>query len=62
MDEFHPICEVQSDKASVVITSRYKGKVSMLTWMPGDIIKVMRYTLIVLDPTLLAPLVCKCTS
>lgn len=40
VDEFAPVCEVQSDKASVVITSRYKGKVSQILHHPGDIVKV----------------------
>ncbi|KAL3700852.1 hypothetical protein R1sor_018874 [Riccia sorocarpa] len=40
VDEFQPLCEVQSDKASVEITSRYKGKVTRLLYIPGDIIKV----------------------
>lgn len=40
VDEFAPVCEVQSDKASVVITSRYKGKVSQILFSPGDIVKV----------------------
>lgn len=40
MDEFAPVCEVQSDKASVVITSRYKGQVSQIRFHPGDIVKV----------------------
>lgn len=40
VDEFGPVCEVQSDKASVVITSRYKGKVSQILHQPGDIVKV----------------------
>lgn len=40
VDEFAPVCEVQSDKASVVITSRYKGQVSQILHHPGDIVKV----------------------
>ncbi|KAL2653774.1 hypothetical protein R1flu_021902 [Riccia fluitans] len=40
VDEFQPLCEVQSDKASVEITSRYKGKVTRVLYTPGDIIKV----------------------
>lgn len=40
VDEFAPVCEVQSDKASVVITSRYKGQVSQIRFNPGDIVKV----------------------
>lgn len=40
VDEFAPVCEVQSDKASVVITSRYKGQVSQIRFHPGDIVKV----------------------
>lgn len=37
---FQPICEVQSDKASVEITSRYDGKVIRIHFTPGDIVKV----------------------
>lgn len=44
MEEFAPICEVQSDKASVVITSRYKGKISQILFMPGDVVKVSGYS------------------
>lgn len=40
VDEFAPVCEVQSDKASVVITSRYKGQVSQIRFNPGDVVKV----------------------
>ncbi len=40
VEEFDPVCEVQSDKASVTITSRYKGKVSNICFMPGDVVKV----------------------
>lgn len=40
VDEFQPLCEVQSDKASVEITSRYKGKVNRVLYIPGDIVKV----------------------
>lgn len=40
VDEFQPLCEVQSDKATIEITSRYKGRVSQLENVPGDIVKV----------------------
>ncbi|XP_057421296.1 lipoamide acyltransferase component of branched-chain alpha-keto acid dehydrogenase complex, mitochondrial [Lotus japonicus] len=40
IDEFQPVCEVQSDKATIEITSRYKGKVSNILYVPGDIVKV----------------------
>lgn len=40
MEEFQPLCEVQSDKATIEITSRFKGKVALLSHSPGDIIKV----------------------
>lgn len=40
MEEFQPLCEVQSDKATIEITSRFKGKVALLSHAPGDIIKV----------------------
>ncbi|RXH80225.1 hypothetical protein DVH24_041372 [Malus domestica] len=40
VDEFQPLCEVQSDKATIEITSRYLGKVSQLLYVPGDIVKV----------------------
>ncbi|KAK6930191.1 hypothetical protein RJ641_004285 [Dillenia turbinata] len=40
VEEFQPLCEVQSDKATIEITSRYKGKVSEILYVPGDIVKV----------------------
>ncbi|KAI3928026.1 hypothetical protein MKW98_023627 [Papaver atlanticum] len=40
VEEFQPLCEVQSDKATIEITSRYKGKVLQILYGPGDIVKV----------------------
>ncbi|KAG6435452.1 hypothetical protein SASPL_100326 [Salvia splendens] len=40
VEEFQPLCEVQSDKATIEITSRYKGRVSKVLHVPGDIVKV----------------------
>ncbi|XP_050374471.1 lipoamide acyltransferase component of branched-chain alpha-keto acid dehydrogenase complex, mitochondrial [Argentina anserina] len=40
VEAFQPICEVQSDKATIEITSRYQGKVSQINFIPGDIVKV----------------------
>lgn len=40
VQEFDPICEVQSDKASVEITSRYAGRISKLMHKEGDVAKV----------------------
>uniref|UniRef100_A0A5B7C1U6 Dihydrolipoamide acetyltransferase component of pyruvate dehydrogenase complex n=1 Tax=Davidia involucrata TaxID=16924 RepID=A0A5B7C1U6_DAVIN len=40
VEEFQPLCEVQSDKATIEITSRYKGKVSQVLHVPGNIVKV----------------------
>ncbi|KAL3829351.1 hypothetical protein ACJIZ3_018153 [Penstemon smallii] len=40
VEEFQPLCEVQSDKATIEITSRYRGKVSKLLHVPGNIVKV----------------------
>lgn len=41
VEEFQPLCEVQSDKATIEITSRYKGRVSKVLHVPGDIVKVI---------------------
>ena len=38
--EFDPVCEVQSDKATVEITSRYNGVVHSLNWEVGEMAKV----------------------
>ncbi|KAK4380055.1 hypothetical protein RND71_001917 [Anisodus tanguticus] len=40
VEEFQPLCEVQSDKATIEITSRYKGKISQILHVPGSIVKV----------------------
>lgn len=40
VEEFQPLCEVQSDKATIEITSRYRGKISQILHAPGDIVKV----------------------
>ncbi|KAK6161089.1 hypothetical protein DH2020_004470 [Rehmannia glutinosa] len=40
VEEFQPLCEVQSDKATIEITSRYTGKVLKFLHVPGNIVKV----------------------
>ncbi|CAH9109028.1 unnamed protein product [Cuscuta europaea] len=40
VEEFQPLCEVQSDKATIEITSRYKGTISHILHVPGNIVKV----------------------
>ncbi|KAL8201091.1 hypothetical protein R6Q57_012430 [Mikania cordata] len=40
VEEYQPLCEVQSDKATIEITSRYNGTVAKVLHAPGDIIKV----------------------
>ncbi len=40
VQQFDKLCEVQSDKATVEITSRYDGRVVKLHYKPGDVAKV----------------------
>ncbi len=40
MAEFQQLCEVQSDKASVEITSQYEGTITRLLHSEGDIVQV----------------------
>lgn len=40
VEEFQRLCEVQSDKATIEITSRFKGKILQIIFVPGDIVKV----------------------
>jgi 2-oxoisovalerate dehydrogenase E2 component (dihydrolipoyl transacylase) len=40
VNEFDPVCEVQSDKANVEITSPYSGTIRKLYGEVGDIVKV----------------------
>ena len=42
VEEFDKICEVQSDKAAVEITSRYAGTVHRLCHDPGAMVQVCR--------------------
>jgi 2-oxoisovalerate dehydrogenase E2 component (dihydrolipoyl transacylase) len=37
--EYDQLCEVQSDKATVEITSQYAGKVARLRHQPGDMVQ-----------------------
>lgn len=43
VEEFQRLCEVQSDKATIEITSRFKGKIIQIVFTPGDIVKVEWY-------------------
>ncbi|KAF6256268.1 single hybrid motif-containing protein [Scenedesmus sp. NREL 46B-D3] len=40
VDEFQPLCEVQSDKAAIEITSRYAGIIVKVHHAQGDLVKV----------------------
>ncbi|RKO86140.1 2-oxoacid dehydrogenases acyltransferase-domain-containing protein [Blyttiomyces helicus] len=40
VEQFTPICEVQSDKAAVEITSRYDGVIRTLYYKTGDVARV----------------------
>lgn len=46
IEEFDPICEVQSDKASVEITSRYDGVVKAIHYAVGDMALVGKVSLL----------------
>jgi len=40
VEAFQPLCEVQSDKATVEITSRYSGRIETLHHQPGGMVEV----------------------
>jgi hypothetical protein len=42
---FDRICEVQSDKATVEITSRYDGFITKVYHREGDVVKVVHFFL-----------------
>lgn len=42
VEAFSKLCEVQSDKASVEITSRYAGIIRKLHHAPGDVVQVSK--------------------
>ena len=47
VEEFEKICEVQSDKAAVEITSRYAGTIKKLHHSTGDVVQVQSLCLFV---------------
>jgi 2-oxoisovalerate dehydrogenase E2 component (dihydrolipoyl transacylase) len=51
INQFDRVCEVQSDKASVEITSRYDGVVSLLCGNVGDVMRVGQPLLYITLPT-----------
>lgn len=57
VEEFQRLCEVQSDKATIEITSRFKGKVHQILFTPGDIVKVGETLLKLLVEETDAPLI-----
>lgn len=48
IEEFDPICEVQSDKASVEITSRYSGVIKALHYEVGQMASVGKVCFVLL--------------
>ena len=56
---FDRICEVQSDKATVEITSRYDGFITKVYHREGDVVKVIGSFLPSLFPSLL---LCRSTN
>jgi len=40
VEEFQKMCEVQSDKATVEITSRYQGEIKQIYFKRGDTVDV----------------------
>ena len=40
VEAFQPLCEVQSDKATVEITSRYTGRVVAMHYAAGEMVQV----------------------
>ncbi|XP_021291863.1 lipoamide acyltransferase component of branched-chain alpha-keto acid dehydrogenase complex, mitochondrial [Herrania umbratica] len=58
VEEFQPLCEVQSDKATIEITSRYKGRVCHILHVPGSIVKVGETLLkVVVEETQVPPVI-----
>ncbi|GJP46978.1 hypothetical protein CLOM_g6213 [Closterium sp. NIES-68] len=47
---FQRVCQVQSDKATVDITSRFQGRILRTHFMPGDIVKVGETLVDILPP------------
>nr|XP_010938375.1 lipoamide acyltransferase component of branched-chain alpha-keto acid dehydrogenase complex, mitochondrial isoform X1 [Elaeis guineensis] len=60
VEEFQPLCEVQSDKATIEITSRYKGKILQILFAPGDVVKVGETLLKISAEDAQSPLTSEC--
>lgn len=55
LHQFDKVCEVQSDKATVEITSRYDGVVSELAGQVGDMVQVGQPLLFIDSPVMESP-------